>query len=211
MESNKEKGDNYELQIKKYIINDDNIQAYLWYETPETILIDHGIIGSHNQHRLTRINNKENPLIDTRVDIIQLDNDKCSLVQCKNGYKKEITMNDLAGFMCWTSLLDQLDAYIYYTTKLSTNIRELPVNKRINYIKQPYIINEVVDKNIKIIPYDYQLEAVKLFEDFNRGILSMPCGTGKTLESYLISIDYHQIIIISPLKLFSRHYSRFNS
>ena len=55
----------------------------------ENILINNNIIGSHNEHRL----NRKNKLIDTGVDIIQLeDNYICSLVQCKNGYSKGITM-----------------------------------------------------------------------------------------------------------------------
>ena len=32
----------------------------------------------------------------------------------------------------------------------------------------------------------------------------MPCGTGKTLTSYLISEYYKEIIIISPLKQFAK-------
>ena len=75
------KGYNYEVQIKFYIINNLNKLAYLWSEAPENILINNNIIGSHNQHRL----NRKNKLIDTGVDIIQLeDNYICSLVQCKN-------------------------------------------------------------------------------------------------------------------------------
>jgi hypothetical protein len=68
------KGYYYEVQIKFHIINNLNKLAYLWNEAPENILIKNGIIGSHNEHRL-------NKLIDTGVDIIQLDdNNICSLV-----------------------------------------------------------------------------------------------------------------------------------
>ena len=71
------KGYNYEIQIKFYIINNLNKLAYLWNEVPENILINNSIIGSHNEHRL----NRKNKLIDTGVDIIQLeDNNICSLV-----------------------------------------------------------------------------------------------------------------------------------
>ena len=57
------------------------------------------------------------------------------------------------------------------------------------------------EKEIKIYkPYDYQLCAVKKseehFKNNNRGILSMPCGTGKTFASYLIAEQYSQLIII---------------
>jgi hypothetical protein len=80
METNQEKGVKYEIQIRDYIINTLNTIAYLWSDTPETILINNGIIGSHNEHRLRRIYNIENSLRDTGIDIIQLDsNKKCSL------------------------------------------------------------------------------------------------------------------------------------
>jgi hypothetical protein len=94
------KGYLYELQIRDYIINELNKQAYLWSDTPETILIDCGIIGSHNENRIRRKEHKENPLQDTGIDIIQIENENIvSFVQCKNGYKKGLTMADLAGFI----------------------------------------------------------------------------------------------------------------
>jgi superfamily II DNA or RNA helicase len=204
---NKIKGDTYELQIKNYIINELNKPAFLWSETPETILINSGIIGSHNQHRVRRIDNKENFLIDTGVDIIQVeDNNLCSLVQCKNGYKNGLTINDLAGFMCWTAALDKLNSYLYYTNKLSRNIRELPFNKRIIYVKQKYNENVTTEETKEFKPYDYQLKAQEEFNNkfTSRGILSLPCGTGKTLISYLCSNNYKQIIILSPLKQFAK-------
>ena len=211
------KGYKYELQVKFHIINKLNKLAYLWSEVPENILINNGIIGSHNEHRL----NRKNKLIDTGIDIIQLrapapklntlgilENDNiCSLIQCKNGYKNGITMENLAGFMCWMSSLDKLNGYIYYTNKLSENIKCLPKNDRINYIKLPYQEEKVIEDKI-IKPYDYQLEAVnkciKYFETNNQGILSLPCGTGKTYTSYIISKKYNKIIIISPLKQFAK-------
>ena len=204
---NKIKGDSYEIQIRNYIINELNKKAFLWDETPETILIQSGIIGSHNEHRLKRISNKQNPLIDTGIDIIQVENnDLCSLIQCKNGYKNGLTMNDLAGFMCWIAALDKLNGYIYYTNKLSTNIKELPINKRIQYVKHKYNENIVENSNKELTPYNYQLKAKEAFNNtfVNRGILSLPCGTGKTLISYLCSNNYKQIIIISPLKQFAK-------
>jgi superfamily II DNA or RNA helicase len=211
METNQEKGYNYEIQIRDYIINKLNKPAYLWSDTPETILINCGIIGSHNQHRLTRINIKENSLQDTGIDIIQVDsNTESSLVQCKNGYKTGLTINDLAGFMCWMAAMNKINGYVYYTNKLSEIIKCLPKTPRIEYIKQPYIKdNKKENNNIsRIKPFDYQIKAkdefIKYFQDNQRGILSMPCGTGKTFTSYLISQSYKQIIIISPLKQFAK-------
>ena len=40
--------------------------------------------------------------------------------------------------MCWFGSLPKLNGYVYYTSKLSTNIRELPENDRIKYIKISY-------------------------------------------------------------------------
>ena len=210
---NNEKGLLYEIQIRNHIRNSLNKQAYLWVDTPETLLINSGIIGSHNEARIKRKKNKENPLQDTGIDIIQEENENVvSLVQCKNGYKSGVTMNDLAGFMHWMFSFQNMKGYVYYTHKISENIKCLPSNPRLEFIKQKFIkeqelINVPV---IKIKPYSYQLDAVKAFtelfidNDKNRGILSLPCGCGKTFTSYLISQKYKQIIIISPLKQFAK-------
>ena len=113
--NNNIKGYLYEVQIRDYIINQLNNQAFLWSETPETLLLKHQIIGSHNEARLKRKENKENSLIDTGVDVIQVDdNNKLSFVQCKNGYKNGLVMSDLAGFGLWMASLDSLKGYVYY-------------------------------------------------------------------------------------------------
>jgi len=129
-------------------------------------------------------------------------------VQCKNGYKNGLTFNDLSGFFGWMSGLIKLTGYVYYTNKLSENIKCLPnPDQRIKYIKQKYNEDIIVDAVIKEFkPYDYQLKAQKEFNNNfkNRGILTLPCGTGKTLISYLCSNSGKQIIIISPLKQFAK-------
>ena len=216
------KGYLYEKQIKNYIINYLDKQAYLWTETPETILIESGIIGTHNELRLRRKENKLNPLRDTGVDIIQIENDnKISFTQCKNGYLQGLRMDDLAGFSLMT--LHHYNkihkGYVYYTDKLSYNITSLPSIEKIEYIKKSFILdndinnitkneNVLIKQNV-IKPFDYQLEAknkiIDYFKTNKRGILSLPCGTGKTLISYISSIELSkQIIIISPLKQFAK-------
>ena len=202
---NQIKGYNYEIQIRDYIITELNKQAYLWSHTPESILIDYNIIGCHNDARLKRKENKENPLIDTGVDIIQVENDSLSLVQCKNGYKNGVTINDLAGFNFWMANTN-FRGYVYYTNKLSNNILYAPKSERIEYILKPYI-KPIIPSNeiIKITPYQYQIDASnKIDESFYRGILTLPCGCGKTFTSYLISKKYKQVIIISPLRQFAK-------
>lgn len=216
---NKIKGDLYELQIKDHIINNLNKRAYLWQHTPESILIDNGIIGSHNEHRLRRKANRENPLQDTGIDIIQVeDDDSCSLVQCKNGYKKGVTMKDLAGFNAWMTALDKINGYVYYSDKLSQNVISLPKNKRVTYIKKEYIEpiqnkdnSFIIDPNKLKYQEKAKILADEHYKTKTRGILSMPCGTGKTYTSYLISQKYKQIILLSPLKQFAKqNLDRFN-
>jgi superfamily II DNA or RNA helicase len=204
------KGKEYEIQSRNHIINILNKKAYLWENTPETILINSGIIGSHNINRLIRKEKKENPLMDTGIDVIQVnDDDTVSLVQCKNGYKNGITMHDLSGFMCWMTVLDKLNGYVYYTDKISNNLKYLPENKRLGFIKYKYEEkkDEIINENI-IIPYHYQIEAKNKITEYlknnNRCILNLPCGTGKTYISYTISKQYKQIIILSPLKQFAK-------
>ena len=218
METNNDKGYNYEIQTRNHIINVEKKRAYLWHHTPETLLIQNGIIGSHNERRLRRKDNKLNSLQDTGIDIV-IDNNEndddislpCAIVQCKNGYYDGILMEHLAGFMCWCASLPIIHGYVYYTSKLSRNILELPITNRITYIKLPYTenkqilnINNNINNNTIIEPYDYQIEASLAFSDFHRGILSLPCGTGKTLTSYIISNKYKQIILISPLRQFAK-------
>jgi len=214
---NQIKGKEYEIQIRDYIINNLNKQAFLWEDTPEKILINSKIIGNHNNNRLIRKNNKENPIQDTGIDVIQVNEDGlCSLVQCKNGYNNGLTIKDLSGFMSWMACLNNLYGYVYYTSKLSNPIKTLPITDRIKFIKCDYLnnhntINDNINDNINnniIKPFDYQIKASELFinhfKENDRGILSMPCGTGKTMTSFLISNKYKQIIIFSPLKQFSK-------
>ena len=220
IETNKEKGDNYEIQTRNHIIDVQKKRAYLWHHTPETLLIQNGIIGSHNQRRLRRKYNKLNSLQDTGIDIV-IDNNEnehdhsrpCSIVQCKNGYKEGILMEHLAGFIFWCFSLPLIQGYVYYNSKISRNITELPKNDRITYLKLPYCTQntdpekgQIDHVTNHIDPYPYQILASRAFSfsDFHRGILSLPCGTGKTLTSYIISNKYKQIILISPLRQFAK-------
>ena len=168
---------------------------------------------------------------DIGIDIIQINdnNNNISLVQCKNGYSKGICVKNIAGIMMRFAF-SRVSTYIYYTDCLTKYIKYtacispyvvnidcsdkiddlLEINNEdnnINFIKLPIIENkEVVIKN-KIEPYSYQIEAYEKFKEYfeteNRGILSLPPGTGKTYTSYLIANDYNQIILVSPLKEFA--------
>ena len=208
-----EKGYEYEIFVKNHIINNLNKVAYLWKEIPEKILIDAKLIHSHNENRLKRKEklNNNNPLIDVGVDILQIDDNDYTLVQCKNGYDKGLRIEDLAGFYMMMINHNHMNGHVYYTSKLSIHIKENAINNKIQYIK--LLMNEPETKEetkteIEFKPYDYQIEAsnkiISYLEENNSSILSLPCGTGKSFTSYIIAEQYNKVIMISPLKQFAK-------
>jgi superfamily II DNA or RNA helicase len=237
--NNQEKGLLYERYVKNLIIQKLYKNAYLWNECPETILIDNKLIHSHNTMRLIRKDIKEGHLHsykDIGIDIIQIENDKCSIVQCKNGYNKGLCVDDIAGIMMRSAFIRNVNTFIYYTNCLSRNIlytsgisnyvlhidcsgnssidelAKLSNDNKIYFVKLPYEnSNKQAIEDIDIVPeivaYSYQDEAVNTFKEHyetrNRGMLSLPCGCGKTFTSYLISNSYKQVIILSPLREFA--------
>ncbi len=237
--NNQEKGLLYEKYVKDFIIQKIGCNAYLWNECPENILIDNALVDSHNDMRLIRKDIKEGYLHthkDIGIDIIQLDN-RCSIVQCKNGYSNGLCVDDISGIMMRSNFMRDVPTFIYYTNCLSRNVKytsilspyvvnidcsvnidkllEVSIDNKIYFVKLPYEDknNQEITKT-EIIPYSYQSEAVakfkEHFESNNRGILSLPCGCGKTYTSYIISSDYSHIIILSPLREFaSQNLNRF--
>jgi superfamily II DNA or RNA helicase len=139
--------------------------------------------------------------------------------------------------MMRSNFMRDVPTFIYYTNCLSRNVKytsilspyvvnidcsvnidkllEVSIDNKIYFVKLPYEDknNQEITKT-EIIPYSYQSEAVakfkEHFESNNRGILSLPCGCGKTYTSYIISSDYSHIIILSPLREFaSQNLNRF--
>src|SRR3989338_6692061 len=95
-------------------------------------------------------------------------------------------------------------AKLYYTSNVTKNIKEtIPLNSNIKLIKKSF--KKHTDTEFKL--YIYQQEALnklkKYFENNNRGIYQMPCGTGKTIVSAYFAKDYKQVIYLSPLKQFA--------
>ena len=238
--NNQEKGLLYEKYVKNFIIQQLGKNAYLWNECPENILIANNLIHSHNDMRLLRKDMKEGYLHnhkDIGIDIIQIENDKCSIVQCKNGYNNGLCVDDISGIMMRCAFIRDVNTFIYYTNCLSRNIRytakispyvvnidcstkkdkllEVSGDNKIYFVKLPYENNSIIeDIKTDIVPYSYQTEAVNKFKEYyqtkNRGILSLPCGCGKTYTSYLISNNYKHVVILSPLREFaSQNLNRF--
>ena len=229
--NNQEKGLLYEKFIKSIIINNLGKNAYLWNECPENILIDNNLIHSHNDMRLLRKDLKEGQIHnhkDIGIDLIQINKDNISIIQAKNGYENGLCVNDISGIMM-RSAFSRISTFIYYTSNLSRNIKytsknssyvfdidcnddidkllEIPEDNNIYFVKLPYKNIEITKPIIKYNPFSYQIEAFEKidnnFKKNNRGILSLPCGCGKTYTSYLISNKFSQIIFISPLREFA--------
>ena len=202
--NNQEKGLNYEIFIKNYLEEDFQNQAWLWKDIPEYNLKDAGLLNDWNLHRYIRKENKINGLPDLGTDILLKCNNTYKLIQCKNyGPKNYVNINDLAGFYGMMVHFKK-DGILYYTSKLSHNLKSFkPVNE-VQFIRKEFIIEK--NNNTKSIkePYDYQIDAYEKLKDSNRAILNFPCGMGKTLTSIMIAKNYDNIIIISPLIAYAK-------
>ena len=196
---NIQKGYAYEIFIRNYLQNKSS-NVWLWREIPEKILYDAGFANDLNKYRLER---KNRIIPDTGIDILQIKNDKYIMVQCKN-YTNTIKVDDLAGFFMMIAVHKNKKAKLYYTSKLTKNIKEtIPLNPNIKLIKKSF--KEQPKSKFKL--YKYQKDALsklkEYFKNNNRGIYQMPCGTGKTVVSAHFAKDYKQVIYLSPLKQFA--------
>jgi len=176
----------YEKYVQKIITNK-YINCWLWNEVPKHVLLDLKIIQNHEQK-----------CDDIGCDIVCQNSDLTYLfVQCKNysttGNDNTISIHDLAGFYNFIAETG-FNGVVYYSGKLSTQI--ICRKKRINYINLPFITNKQI---LDFLPRDYQIEAYNYIKSNNKNILSMPCGTGKTFVSFLLSLEYSNIIILTPL------------
>lgn len=116
----------------------------------------------------------------TRLEYIKMPFDNSSIASQLDKINSNLKTNS-------NSICDQLET-IQNTIKLeTTNLTNL----------------------LPIKPHDYQIEArdaiLEYFADGNsKAILSLPCGTGKTYTSWLVSNEFKQVILISPLKQFAK-------
>ena len=178
-------GKEYEDYILN-IIKEKYKYSYLWQDIPNNILE-------------TRFYKNNKICDDIGCDIIGINHDdSIDYIQCKNysttGEDNVITIYDLAGFYNFVAENNIVNSIVYYSGKLSQQVKCR--QNKIKYINIPII------KNSKIFdfkPREYQIEAYNKLKDINRSILSMPCGTGKTFVSFLLSLDYKNIFILTPL------------
>ena len=186
METLLQQGTNYEIYVKD-IIKEKYSECWLWKDIPNNILLELQFIKDINKK-----------CDDIGCDILcKKTSGEYEYIQCKNystlGIDNTITITDLAGFYNFVAENDIKNPIVYYSGILSSQI--LCRKNKIKYVNLPYI--KIGNKDIK--PRDYQIEAYNKLKNENRSILEMPCGTGKTLITYLISLNYKNIILLSPL------------
>ena len=200
----KEKGDAYEIYIRDELAKNKEDHVWLWQDIPESILRDIGILGSWNEHRLRRKDNKENGLPDLGCDIlVKTYAGDYVFVQCKHyNENNSIRIEDLGGFYLYI-LTYGYKGIVYHTSKISGNIHLHKPSKDIEYLRKDYIQSEPVKTSRTTLmsnPFNYQIEAYDKLVNKHRAVVQLPCGMGKTLISMLIAGSYQNVIIISPLK-----------
>jgi superfamily II DNA or RNA helicase len=208
---NQIKGDKYEIYIKLLLENSNN-KTWLWKDIPEFELKKSGLLGDWNEYRLVRKDNKINSIPDLGTDILLKTNEEYILVQCKNfESNNNVTIHHLSGFYAMISHFN-MKGIVYYTSKLSSNIKLLKPNINIKFIREELVNSKIQQKISKLFPYYYQIEAYEKLKNSKRSILNLPCGMGKTLTSIMIAKEYDNIILVSPLIAYSiQNLERFNN
>ena len=209
--NNKIKGYHYELQCLDYLIlNYDNYYSYLWKNVPLKYIIKYVFDDLTKYENINdfELNIENNNVVDIGCDIFMVNKDNeddVIIVQCKNYKDKNVCIDDLSGFFHLIALSHlPIKGIIMSNSDICNRI----INK-LKFIEKVIIINlkyeekQIIIKEEKIIPKEYQLEAVKIFKKMDKGILQLFCGMGKTFTSILISKNYNNILILSPMRSYA--------
>jgi superfamily II DNA or RNA helicase len=194
-----ERGALYENQSLQYLINTNpNYIVFLWKDIPYKYIFKCGF-----DIYLT-INNEENSYRDIGCDIMMInkeDDNDIIIIQCKNYESKNICVKDLSGFS-FLFLISKvpIKGLIISNSECSKLVQSIFLNNnKIKFQKLEYQEEKKEDPIIvKHQPRDYQIEAYNKF--IGKGILQLPCGMGKTLIACMITSNYDNIIILSPLR-----------
>lgn len=191
---NQIKGGLYEKYIRDYMAPTYDA-VYLWKDVPEKYLIDNGVVVDYDRLR------------DIGVDVAAVKDNKLTYIQCKNYTSNNVTIDDIAGFM-WFIIMYAKDnqCILCYSNGISQNIIKTIGERKDSKIQLMHIPFEnnmesiVDDQYMEFQPKPYQLEAVEKLKNSNKGILSLPCGMGKTFTASLLAKQYDNIIILAPLR-----------
>ena len=226
----KEKGDVYEIFIKHLLIDSgDYKMVHLWKDIPESDLFASGIMDDWNTARIRRkVGRTEGLIGDIGTDLLVMDNTgKYSIVQCKY-YDEDarLRIEDLGTFyFMMMNYHNIINGIVYHTCKLSSLLEShRTMNTIIQYNQEPFNLVrylELLDTiykpvkteaNTKLIPFDYQLEAITALQGKQRTVCQIPCGCGKTLIAIKLCEAYNQNVIITPLKSYcEQNLERFQS
>ena len=213
MTSYLERGSSYERQVRNYLaIQPDCEQVWLWKDTPERVLEEAGIIKDFDKQRIKRKqiwDSREHHVRDTGVDIVVKSlvqsESTFHLVQAKCYTDHKVNQDDLAGFFRHLLVTD-LNGTVYSNSEFQTMLL-LDDSDRIDYKQFDYIEQFVspdaendVASSISLRPYQSDaIEKLTLhFQSEKRAILSLPCGTGKTIIAAKVTSGYNIVIVISP-------------
>ena len=198
------KGNQYEKYILSIILKNYKF-CLLWKDIK---LIDIEDIDS----KIKLFINKSGKICDDiGCDILGINFDNSfDFIQCKDySMLNSIKICDFSGFYRFCSEYSFGQPVVYYSGRLSCQITKY--NNRIKYINIP---SECLflDK-IDILPRDYQIDAYNKLKGMKTSVLDMPCGMGKTIISYLLSLDYDNIIILTPkistCEQITSHYKKY--
>jgi len=211
----------------------DTCISYLWKNVPDKVLFDADLITDYNVHRLSRSDTENTLHDFGIDIVLITRDDKINFVQCKNYKRniKVDDIAGFSLVMANRKHMDKL-AYLYYTSNPSKNLIENKPDNFI-LCKKEFIKDDDVKQSVQYELYDYQRDAVALFDKYyedreedcysddivdddmdcsydglgimpnNKAILSMPCGTGKTIMGCYISMKYDIVVLITPLKQYA--------
>ena len=211
------------IQYHKNNYKCDNV--WLWHNVPEEVLINAGYITNTEKYR-KKILKLPLPVINTNyvrdygVDGMAKNGNIYTAIQAKHYTDKRICAKDVGSFQ--SVVFNRLkiknpknNGVLYHTSKLQSDLKKDLLNGGVISTHKLPLIKEETNNEIQEVYelYDYQKEALKVMLqwDGKSGLLSMPCGTGKTntLKAYLEEIQSNNVIILSTTKVLTlQNYER---
>lgn len=166
------KGYQYEFFIRDFLIEKYfRNKIWPWYYAPYHEVKKSGLNQNWNEHRLERKDNKINNQPDIGCDILMKDTEKDEyiVIQCKNfSPENAVTIHHLSGFYAIIATYKK-KGIVYYSSKLSRNIKNLQSTPEIQYIKKTMEKPKVIENKIKLLenPYYFQVEAYEKLKNEN--------------------------------------------
>ena len=167
---------------------DKEIHTYLKVKFDHEKTLDDNLIeynASHNENILFEEKGEDNVVEEVDEVIVRHD----------LSIDNQLNILDVVNKIC--DVKENVRCQTFEYEKLKNKIYD----KGCEYVMSTFENDELM------IPYYYQIDAYKhTIRDFINEtllMLSLPCGTGKTFASWLVSLHFPNILIVSPLKAHS--------